>query len=45
MSSTIKVWFERNWKIVIGAVAGLIALIWFIRRDRNNSGKRVARKR
>jgi hypothetical protein len=45
VSSTIKVWFERNWKIVIGAVAGLIALIWFIRRDRNNSGKRVARKR
>ncbi|MFH6996442.1 hypothetical protein ACHRVZ_00840 [Flavobacterium sp. FlaQc-57] len=45
VSSTIKVWFERNWKIVIGAVAGLIALIWFIRRDRNNTGKRVAKKR
>lgn len=45
VSSTIKVWFQRNWKIVLGAVAGLIALIWFIRRDRNNSGKRVARKR
>lgn len=45
VSSTIKVWFERNWKIVIGAVAGLIALIWFLRRDRNNSGRRVARKR
>lgn len=45
LSSTIKVWFQRNWKIVLGAVAGLIALIWFIRRDRNNSGKRVARKR
>ncbi|MCP2024990.1 hypothetical protein L1276_000130 [Flavobacterium sp. HSC-32F16] len=45
VSSTIKVWFQRNWKIVLGAVAGLIALIWFLRRDRNNSGKRVARKR
>ncbi|KAF2338205.1 MULTISPECIES: hypothetical protein [Flavobacterium] len=45
VSSTIKVWFERNWKIVLGAVAGLIALIWFLRRDSNNSGKRVARKR
>jgi len=45
VSSTIKVWFQRNWKIVLGAVAGLIALIWFIRRDRNNSGRRVARKR
>jgi len=45
VSSTIKVWFQRNWKIVLGAVAGLIALIWFLRRDRNNSGRRVARKR
>ena len=45
VSSTIKVWFQRNWKIVIGAVAGLIALIWLLRSDRNNSGKRVARKR
>lgn len=45
VSSTIKVWFERNWKIVLGAVAGLIALIWFLRRDSNNSGRRVARKR
>lgn len=45
VTSTIKVWFQRNWKIVIGAVAGLIALIWFIRRDRNNTGKRVAKKR
>ncbi|WP_433763783.1 hypothetical protein [Flavobacterium ginsenosidimutans] len=45
VSSTIKVWFERNWKIVLGAVAGLVALIWFLRRDSNNSGKRVARKR
>lgn len=45
VSSTIKVWFQRNWKIVLGAVAGLIALIWFLRRDRNNSGRRVAKKR
>lgn len=45
VSSTIKVWFQRNWKIVLGAVAGLIALIWFIRRDRNNTGKRVAKRR
>ncbi|QDW21814.1 hypothetical protein [Flavobacterium sp. KBS0721] len=45
VTSTIKVWFQRNWKIVIGAVAGLIALIWFIRRDRNNTGKRVAKRR
>lgn len=45
VSSTIKVWFQRNWKIVIGAVVGLIALIWFIRRDRNNTGKRVAKRR
>ncbi|MBO9584663.1 MAG: hypothetical protein J7574_10945 [Flavobacterium sp.] len=45
VSSTIKVWFQRNWKIVVGAVAGLIALIWLLRSDRNNSGKRVARKR
>lgn len=45
VTSTIKVWFQRNWKIVIGAVVGLIALIWFIRSDRNNSGKRVAKRR
>ncbi|MCV9934396.1 hypothetical protein OIU80_19120 [Flavobacterium sp. LS1R47] len=45
LSSTIKIWFQRNWKIVIGAVVGLIALIWFIRRDRNNSGKRVAKRK
>ncbi|MBF4483247.1 hypothetical protein [Flavobacterium sp. CSZ] len=45
VSSTIKVWFQRNWKIVVGAVVGLIALIWFIRRDRNNTGKRVAKRR
>lgn len=45
VSSTIKVWFERNWKIVVGAIAGLIALIWFLRRDRNNNGRRVAKKR
>lgn len=45
VTSTIKVWFNKNWKIVIGAVAGLIALIWFIRRDRNNTGKRVAKRR
>lgn len=45
VSSTIKVWFQKNWKILLGAVAGLIALIWFIRRDRNNSGKRVAKRR
>lgn len=45
VTSTIKVWFQRNWKIVLGAVACLIALIWFIRSDRNNSGKRVAKRR
>jgi len=45
VSSTIKVWFNKNWKIVLGAVAGLIALIWFLRRDRNNTGKRVAKRR
>ncbi|RUT68756.1 hypothetical protein D0817_19260 [Flavobacterium cupreum] len=45
VSSTIKVWFERNWKIVVGAVAGLIALIWFLRRGNNHSGQRVAKRR
>lgn len=45
VSLTLKVWFEKNWKIVVGAVCALIALIWFIRSDRNNSGKRVAKKR
>lgn len=45
VSSTIKVWFQKNWKILLGAVAGLIALIWFIRSDRNNTGKRVAKRR
>jgi hypothetical protein len=45
LTSTIKVWFQRNWKILLGAVAGLIALIWLIRRDRNNTGKRVAKRK
>ncbi|MFH7010292.1 hypothetical protein ACHRV5_00385 [Flavobacterium sp. FlaQc-52] len=44
VSSTIKVWFQRNWKIVLGAVAGLVALIWFLRRNGSNSRKRVARR-
>ncbi|MEO8238482.1 MAG: hypothetical protein ABI576_10265 [Flavobacterium sp.] len=44
VSSTIKVWFQRNWKIVAGAVVGLIALIWFLRRDKDNRSTR-ARKR
>ncbi|URC11446.1 hypothetical protein [Flavobacterium sp. B183] len=46
VSSTLKVWFERNWKIVLAAVAGLIALIWFIRKDNNNNSRsRVAKRR
>ena len=44
VTSTLKVWFQRNWKIVAGSVAGLIALIWFIRRDSGNS-RRVPKRR
>jgi hypothetical protein len=44
VTSTLKVWFQRNWKIVAGSVAGLIALIWFIRRDSGNS-TRVPKRR
>ncbi|PWB22556.1 hypothetical protein [Flavobacterium sp. HTF] len=44
VSSTIKVWFNKNWKIVVGALAGIIALVWYLRRDKNGRSTR-ARKR
>lgn len=44
VTSTLKVWFQRNWKIVAGSVAGLIALIWFIRRDSGNSIRATKRR-
>ena len=43
VNSTLKVWFQKNWKYVIGGAVGLIGLIWFLRRDRNNYSR--AKKR
>ena len=44
VTSTLKAWFTKNWKIVVGAVAGLIALIWFL-RSRGQGNSRVAKRR
>lgn len=45
VTSTIKVWFQRNWKYVLGGLAGLIGLIYLVRSGGSNGSRRVTKRR
>ncbi|MGO4770411.1 hypothetical protein ACEN2I_02020 [Flavobacterium sp. W22_SRS_FK3] len=44
LSSTLKVWFTKNWKILVGAVVGLIGLIWLLKHNGNSRSARVRKR-